>query len=901
MPIGNRSYDPQEFESRIYQFWLDRRAFEAEDASPRESFSIVIPPPNITGSLHMGHALTATIQDTIVRYQRMLGKNALWLPGTDHAGIATQMVVERHLAKTEKLSRHDLGREKFVERVWEWRNQYGGRITEQHKALGASVDWGRERFTLDDGLSRAVREAFVRLYEDGLIYRAERMIQWCPRCRTALSDLEVVHVETKGELWSFAYPLADGSGEIVVATTRPETMLGDTAVAVHPEDERHRALIGRSVRHPILDRTFAVVGDPILVDPKFGTGAVKVTPAHDPSDFECGRRNALPFLRMLDEDGKVTAAGGPFAGLDRAKAREAVKEKLTELGLFRGSKEHVHAVGRCQRCETVVEPMVSTQWFANMKPLAEPAIAAVREGKTVILPEQWTKTYFHWLEGIQDWCISRQLWWGHRIPAWYCPCGETIVAREAPAKCPKCGGAELRQDEDVLDTWFSSGLWPCSTLGWPAPTPAFRTFYPTSVMETGFDILFFWVARMMMMGLRMTGEVPFRTVVLHGMVLDAQGRKMSKTRGNAIDPLDVTAKFGTDALRFTLASYSAQGQSMKLDPKRIEGYRFFCNKIWNAVRFMEGALGDGPLGPVPSRPADLGNRWILSRLDETTAAVRAALDGFRLDEACAALYAFTWRELCDWYIEWTKPALYARDPATATVKEETRSTLQHVVETTLRLLHPVIPFLTEELWQEMPRSTHSFAPGASVPGAVIPTLARAPYPAVDPARRDTDAAARFQALQDLVTTVRSVRAEYNIGPSQRITARVVFAPEAGEELRWLLAPEVVGRIGTLCSADVTAASPGDDLSGHALGVAGKLTVAVPLAGIVDVAAERVRHEKELAKVRKELEGLEKRLANPEFTAKAPGEVVAEMRERIAHSRDRCAQIEDAIQRLAQLV
>ncbi|MDI7269004.1 MAG: valine--tRNA ligase, partial [Myxococcota bacterium] len=691
-------YDPSSFEERIHRFWLDNDVFAAADRSDRPAFCIVIPPPNITGSLHMGHALTATIQDTIVRYHRMQGFNALWLPGTDHAGIATQMVVEKALA-AEGLTRHDLGRERFVERVWEWKRLYGGRISEQHRALGASVDWRRERFTLDEGLTRAVREAFIRLYEDGLAYRAERLIHWCPRCRTALSDLEVVHAETKGELWSFAYPLADGAGEIVVATTRPETMLGDTAVAVHPDDERHRGSIGCAVRHPILGRELPVIGDAILVDPKFGTGAVKVTPAHDPNDFETGGRHGLESIGMLDEDARVTAAGGPFAGMDRFEAREAVKARLTEMGLFRGAREHVHSVGRCQRCETVVEPMLSRQWFVRTKPLAEPAIAAVRDGRTTIIPESWAKTYFHWLEGIRDWCVSRQLWWGHRIPAWYCGCGRTVVARQDPASCPDCGSVDLRRDEDVLDTWFSSALWPFSTLGWPDDTPALRTFYPTSVMETGYDILFFWVARMMMMGLRLAGDVPFRKVVLHGMVLDAKGRKQSKTRGNAIDPLDVTARHGTDALRFTLASYTAQGQSIKLDEKRIQGYRFFCNKIWNAARFAEGALGEEPVGPVQARVEDLGNRWILARLDETVEAVRGALDGFRLDEACAALYAFTWHELCDWYIEWSKPTLYGREPEGAAAREETRSVLNHALDTTLRLLHPVIPFVTEEMWQ----------------------------------------------------------------------------------------------------------------------------------------------------------------------------------------------------------
>ncbi len=883
-------YDPSSFEERIHRFWLDNDVFAAADRSDRPAFCIVIPPPNITGSLHMGHALTATIQDTIVRYHRMQGFNALWLPGTDHAGIATQRVVEKALA-AEGLTRHDLGRDRFVERVWEWKRLYGGRISEQHRALGASVDWRRERFTLDEGLSRAVREAFVRLYEDGLAYRAERLIHWCPRCRTALSDLEVVHAETKGELWSFAYPLADGAGEIVVATTRPETMLGDTAVAVHPDDERHRGSIGRAVRHPILGRELPVIGDAVLVDPAFGTGAVKVTPAHDPNDFETGGRHGLESIRMLDEDARITAAGGPFAGMDRFEAREAVKARLTEMGLFRGAKEHVHAVGRCQRCETVVEPMLSRQWFVRTKPLAEPAIAAVRDGRTTIIPESWAKTYFHWLEGIQDWCISRQLWWGHRIPAWYCGCGRTVVARQDPASCPDCGSVDLRRDDDVLDTWFSSALWPFSTLGWPDDTPALRTFYPTSVMETGHDILFFWVARMMMMGLRLAGDVPFRKVVLHGMVLDAKGRKQSKTRGNAIDPLDVTARHGTDALRFTLASYTAQGQSIKLDEKRIQGYRFFCNKIWNAARFAEGALGEEPAGPVQARVEDLGNRWILARLDETVEAVRGALDEFRLDEACAALYAFTWHELCDWYIEWSKPTLYGEEPQGAAAREETRSVLHHALDTTLRLLHPVIPFVTEEIWQGLRWAA----------GRPAAALAVAPYPAPDPSRRDAEAVERFGLLREIVTVIRNVRAEYNIHPATRMKA--LLLPDAGgsDRLDWLFEPAVLDRAGLLCGAELVRGDPAADMSGHAVDHAGRLAIAVPLAGIVDVAAERARHEKDLAKIGRDISGLEARLANEEFRSKAPPEVVSEMEARLREAADRRERITAAIRNLAQLV
>ena len=608
----SKAYDHRDVEPRWYRTWLERGYFHAdENDRSRPAFSIVLPPPNVTGSLHLGHALTATIQDILIRWKRMSGFNVLWLPGTDHAGIATQMVVEKELQKTEKKSRHDLGREEFLERVWAWKEQYGSRIGVQHQALGASLDWKRERFTMDEGLSRAVREVFVRLWEEGLIYRAKKLINWCPRCHTALSDLEVNHEENHpGELWSFAYPLADGTGEIVVATTRPETMLGDTAIAVHPDDERWRAVVGKNVRHPLTGREIPVVADAVLVDPKFGTGAVKVTPAHDFNDFEVAQRHGLPLLSVIGPDGRMTAEAGPFQGMDRFEARKAVKAALAEKGLERGAKAHVLPLGRCQRCETVLEPLLSDQWYVKIEPLARPAIAAVEEGRTRFIPEGWTKTYMAWMRNIHDWCISRQLWWGHRIPAWYCPSGHATVARSTPEACATCGERALHQDEDVLDTWFSSALWPFSTLGWPDRTKELETFYPTSVMETGHDIIFFWVARMMMMGIHFMGDVPFRTVFLHPMVRDEKGQKMSKTKGNVIDPLDITEKYGADALRFTLAALtSAQGRDIKLAKDRIEGFRAFANKLWNATRFalmnLEGApdaVPRGRAGPDPGRP-----------------------------------------------------------------------------------------------------------------------------------------------------------------------------------------------------------------------------------------------------------------------------------------------------------
>jgi len=695
-----KAYDPAQVEQKWYRFWIEQRYFHADAQTPKAPYSIAIPPPNVTGSLHMGHALFVTIQDILIRWRRMGAYNAMWMPGTDHAGIATQMVVERMLTATEGKSRHDLGRDEFLRRVWLWKEKHGGRITEQLRVLGASLDWERERFTMDDGLTIAVREAFVRLYDEGLIYRAERLINWCARCYTALSDLEVEHEETVGSLWHIAYPIPGSSDRLVVATTRPETLLGDTAVAVHPEDERFAKFIGRQVKLPLTGRTIPVIGDAALVDREFGTGAVKVTPAHDENDFETGQRHKLPMISVFDDQGLLNQnAPEKYRGMTILDARTAVLADLEAAGLLVETKPHQLSLGRCQRCDTIVEPRLSLQWFVKTAPLAKPAIEAVEKGQTRFVPESWTKTYMHWMTNIRDWCISRQLWWGHRIPVWYCEKDHVTVSRETkgPGVCA-CGSTVLRQDEDVLDTWFSSSLWPFSTLGWPEATRELKTFYPTSVMETGYDILFFWVARMMMMGLHFMKKVPFRTVFLHAIVVDEHGNKMSKVKGNVIDPLDVVygaqlpellkkakeslapesalanieksfpdgiSAAGADALRFTLAALAAQGRNIRLSIQRVEGYRHFANKLWNAARFAlihltgydADRFGDALRGESESHKLTLADRWILSRLQRTTAEVDEALEAFRFNDAAQACYRFVWTELCDWYIEMAKPVL----------------------------------------------------------------------------------------------------------------------------------------------------------------------------------------------------------------------------------------------------
>jgi valyl-tRNA synthetase len=859
----DRPYEPAQVEPRWAREWEERGYFRAADRSEKPPYCIILPPPNVTGSLHIGHALTATLEDALIRWKRMSGFNALWLPGIDHAGIATQMVVERELQTAEKKSRHDLGREEFLRRVWQWKEQYGSRIGQQHRALGASLDWSRERFTMDEGSSRAVREAFVRLYEEGLLYRAERLINWCPRDRTALSDLEVEHEETKGELYKFAYPLADGSGEIVVATTRPETMLGDTAVAVHPDDERYKRFVGKNVRHPILGREFPVVADPQLVDPKFGTGAVKVTPAHSFEDFEAGKRNWLKFINILNLDGTLNENAGPFQGQDRIAVRPALKQALKDLGLERGTEPHTYSIGRCQRCNSIVEPLLSKQWFVKTRPLAEPVIAAVEAGRIRFVPEVWRAEFFRWMRNIHDWCVSRQLWWGHQIPAWYCEYQHVTVSRTPPRDCETCHSGRITQDPDVLDTWFSSGLWPFSTLGWPDRTPALDTFYPTSVLETGFDILFFWVARMAMLGLHLMGEVPFRTVFLHAMVRDEKGEKMSKTRGNVIDPLDVTAKHGADALRMTLAAMAGQGRDIKLSLDRIAGYRAFANKIWNAARFVlmnaEGFEAD-----APAPPSSVYDRWILSRLQRCADETNLALEELRFSDAANGVYKFVWGELCDWAIELAKPALYGQ--LTPVEKAGAQSSLVRALEGALRLLHPFMPFVTEELWQRLPK------PRAHAPSVMISRFPRAGEWELDPvAEREMDLVARA------IEGARSVRGEVNLPPNQAVP--IVLLPRDEGVRRTLRTHEPA--FAKLANAkSVTVLPPGAARPRKAaVHVEAELEVHLPLEGLIDFAAERARVEKEIAKLDAELAGIEKRLGNPGFVQRAPVEVVEKDRAR----------------------
>ncbi len=863
-----KSYDPKEVESRWTDSWESRGFFRADARSHKPSFTIVLPPPNITGALHMGHALTATIQDIMVRHKRMSGFNALWLPGIDHAGIATQMVVERELKKTEKKSRHDLGREAFVERVWKWKEKTGNRIQFQHRALGASLDWSRERFTMDAGSNRAVNEVFVRLYEEGLLYRAERLINWCPSCQTALSDLEVDHEEgAKGELWSFAYPLADGSGEIVVATTRPETMLGDTAVAVHPDDERYRALVGKNVRHPITGREFAIIADAILVDPEFGTGAVKVTPAHDFNDFAVGQRHSLPLIDVLDPDGRLNENGGPFAGLDRFEARKAVKARLAELGLDRGAQEHVLALGRCQRCATVVEPYLSKQWYVKIEPLAKKAIAAVEDGRTRFVPETWTNTYFAWMRNIHDWCISRQLWWGHQIPAWYVEgaSGEIIVARTeqdaySKARARHGDGVKLVRDEDVLDTWFSSGLWPFSTLGWPEKTDDLATFYPTSVMETGFDIIFFWVARMMMFGLHFMKDVPFRTVYLHAMVRDEKGEKMSKVKGNVIDPLDVTAKYGADAMRFTLASMAAQGRDIKLSLKRIEGYRAFGNKLWNATRFALMNLGDYDHAAAQAAPRSDADRWILARTRTAALEVDRALEEYRFSDYASVVYQFVWGDLCDWYIELSKTALYGEDPKG---RAAAQYALVTALDAALRMLHPAMPFITEELWQRLPAALKA-----------AESICIAPFPIAADFPEDEAIEREFKPILSAILALRAFRGESGLPFGTRFTASVVASGPTAEAIRKYRA-----LVEKLTNTDVVFGW--EEPVAHAVLPGEGFEIRVALEGLVNLAEERLRTEKDLGRIVAELAGIEARLANSSFVARAPAEIVEKDRARAA--------------------
>lgn len=892
-----KTYDPKQAEDRWYRFWTDHKYFHASLDHPGESYTIVIPPPNITGSLHIGHALNNTLQDILIRWRRMQSRNALWIPGTDHAGIATQNVVERQLM-AEGSSREILGREGFIARVWEWKATSGGTILQQLKRLGASCDWDRLRFTMDEGLSKAVREVFVRLYEEGLIYRGERLINWCPRCLTALSDIEVEHEETKGKLYHIRYPLAeDSSTTLVIATTRPETMLGDTAVAVHPDDPRYRHLIGKNIRLPLTTRDIPIVGDSILVDREFGTGAVKITPAHDFNDFLAGERHALPRLSIfdaharLDSEGLTNAAVEPavrksLEGLPVFKARSIIEEELKARGFLVKVDDHKMALGKCYRCKTVVEPYLSPQWFVDIQPLADPAIQAVKDGRIRILPETWTNNYLGWMADIKDWCISRQIWWGHRIPAWYCKqCNEDstiqtsdttggkrsytfsakakpIVARRAPTHCTDCGQHDFLQESDVLDTWFSSALWPFSTLGWPEQTADLKKFYPTSTLVTGLDILFFWVARMIMMGLKFMGEVPFRDVYIHALVRDAEGQKMSKSKGNVIDPLAIMDTYGTDALRFTLASMASPGRDIKLAEERIEGYRNFANKIWNAARFLLMHV-EGPQHSVAPKDRSFADRWILSRLNRAISDTTSALEQYRFDQAAGHLYQFGWHEYCDWYLELIKPVLQEKDSLGA---QQTRATMIESFDALLRLLHPLMPFLTEEIWQALPH------------GSQRKSIMICPFPLPQAEWEAKDIEAQFAILERFITTARAGRALVGYPPGARLTLYGAVKESDAQTSLERLRPSLE----QLARASVRIESMDRWPTQQVLHmVTEELTVGINVEGDVDLHKVLDRIVKQAAEAKKEVQRLDAKLSNADFVSKAPTEVVTEHRQRIA--------------------
>lgn len=856
-----KAYAFDEVESYWYDFWEKHGYFHADERSSKPPFCIVIPPPNVTGQLHMGHALNNTLQDILARYKRLKGFEVLWLPGTDHAGIATQNVVERQLA-AEKLNRYELGRDAFQERVWTWKAKYGGIIINQLKRLGASCDWERERFTMDEGLSRAVREVFVKLYEEGLIYRGKRMINWCPRCMTALANIEVDGEETDGFLYHLKYPLLDGTGALVVATTRPETMLGDTAVAVHPEDSRYAAYVGRKVLLPVMKREIPVIAD-AYVDREFGTGALKVTPAHDFNDFELARKHGLQLVQVIAEDGRMTEEAGTYVGMDRYECRRKILKELEHGGFLVKAENYHHRVGHCYRCKSVVEPMQSLQWFVSTRPLADRAMEAVRDGSTAIVPAKWEKDYFIWLENLEDWCVSRQIWWGHRIPAWYCrDCGELIVAREEPRECSRCKSTRLEQDSDVLDTWFSSGLWPFSTLGWPDRTPELDKFYPTSVLVTAFDILFFWVARMMMMGIHTMHKVPFREVYIHALVRDAQGQKMSKSKGNVIDPLVMMERYGTDAFRFTLAAFAVQGRDVKLSEERIEGYKHFVNKIWNAARLLLMNLqGEASLEEIPSKPLQLMHRWILSRLQRVVGEVDAALENYHFNQFANVLYQFLWREYCDWYLEMIKPDLYGEDEAAGRLA---RSISVRVLEQILVLLHPVMPFVTEEIYQKLP----------GISGSIM----KASYPAVRPEWIDSEAERAMEIIMGVVSGIRNIRGEMNVPPATRVEAACLCENSAAKELLEAHAGTVID-LGRLSELKTGIAGEMQKPAQAAGAVIPGVEVHVVLKDILDFESESKRLRKELAKLEREFGITRMKLSNEDFLGKAPPEVIEKEREK----------------------
>ena len=851
-------YDPSAVEEKLYQFWNDSGFFHAEVDEKKKPFTIVIPPPNVTGQLHMGHAFDETLQDILIRTKRMQGYSALWMPGTDHAGIATQIKVEENLRKEEGLTRYDLGREKFLERVWDWKHQYGNRIISQLKKLGSSCDWERERFTMDEGCSKAVKEVFVNLYEKGLIYKGHRIINWCPHCATALSDAEVEYENQPGKLWHIRYPLADGSGDLVVATTRPETFMGDTGVAVNPNDERYKHLIGKTCILPIMNREIPIFGDE-YVDMEFGTGCVKVTPCHDPNDFEMGQRHNLEQILVFNEDATVNENGGKYEGMDRYECRKAVIKDLEEGGYLVKIEDHEHNVGTCYRCGTTVEPMTSAQWFVKMAPLAKPAMDVVKDGRVKFVPDRFSKTYLRWMENVHDWCISRQLWWGHRIPAYYCDdCGEMVVAKEDVTVCPKCGGTHMRQEEDVLDTWFSSALWPFSTLGWPEKTKELEYFYPTNVLVTGYDIIFFWVARMIFSGMEQMKEEPFKTVYIHGLVRDAQGRKMSKSLGNGIDPLEVIDQYGADALRFTLVTGNSPGNDMRFSQEKVESSRNFANKIWNASRFIQMNLTIDH-AELPEE-LSIEDKWIVSKYNDLVKAVTENIDKYELGLAVQKLYDFIWDNFCDWYIEIVKPRLQNKDDKDA--NERAQKVLCYVLSGTMQLLHPFMPFITETIWQALPHE------GKSIMVSKWPEY-----------REDlhfAEAAEQVEIMMDTIRAIRTRRAEMNVPPSKKAQVILMTDKRAAYEAGSLFFAKLA-YASEIVFVDETPANVESLVSIVTEGA----QVYMPMGELVDFEKERARLQKEKAKVQKDIDFVMKKLNNPGFVAKAPEAVIAQEREKAA--------------------
>ena len=872
-------YEPQQVEQEIYKMWEDGGHFRPNKGRDAKPFTIVMPPPNVTGQLHMGHAMDATLQDTLIRFKRMQGYNALWVPGVDHAGIATQIKVEEELRTKEGLSRYDLGREKFLERVWDWKHQYGNRIVEQQKKLGASCDWERARFTMDEGCSKAVREVFVSLYEKGLIYKGSRIINWCPHCVTALSDAEVEYVDKPGHLWHIRYPLTDGSGDVVVATTRPETMLGDTGVCVNPNDERYTSIVGKTVTLPLVNKQIPIVADE-YAEMDFGTGCVKMTPAHDPNDFEVGLRHNLEVIRVLDDNGVINSYGGVYEGLDRYEARKKIVSDLQEQGYLVKIDDHAHNVGTCYRCHNDVEPIISAQWFVKMKPLAEEAIRVVKDGETKFVPERFSKTYLNWMENVRDWCISRQLWWGHQIPAWTCAdCGHITVSREDACKCEKCGSTQIERDPDVLDTWFSSALWPFETLGWPEKTEDLSYFYPTDVLVTGYDIIFFWVARMIFSGCEHTGKTPFHTVLIHGLVRDDKGRKMSKSLGNGIDPLEIIEKYGCDALRMNMVMGNSPGNDMRFYVERCEAMRNFANKLWNASRYVMMNLGEDAVNVLPDM-ADLtiADKWVLSKLNSLIADVTENLEKYELGIAVQKVYDFLWDTYCDWYIELTKARLYSEDPAQ---KQTALQVLVYVLDQTLRLLHPFMPFITEQIWQSIPHS-----------GEV---LIVADWPVYKNELQFKNEEAQMESVMNAIRAIRNRRADMNVPPSKKAALYIltskphVFAEGEGFIQRLAYADQI-----TLLECEP------ENIDGMVCCTTADAKLYIPMGQLVDVAKELERIEKELEKAKKNLAGILGKLNNENFTARAPEAVVNAEREKANKAQALIEQLEQSYDAMKKL-